>query len=1045
MTFSEIFIKRSVTTILIVITLVLFGVYSYFQLPVSDLPTVDSPVVSVFASYPGANPQIMASRVATPLENQFMKISGLKNVISTNSAGSTRVTLNFNPGEDVDSLIPDIQAAIQKAKRSMPELPTDPSFSKRDSSGRAIMQYVFYSHTLGRKALYDLIDKRLVQPMRMLEGVADVTTQGMPFAIRIKLDPVKMAAYNTTLNEVTSAVHSSNLMSSGGGLRSSYDTISIIPEGQLTTPKEYQNLVIKYNNSLPVTLSNIGYAYNSTADEYFNAIIRVDGKDVPSNFVVVEISKKPDANTIKVATESLAMINKIKLELPKSVKGHMLIDSSENVKDSIDKVKETFVFAFILVLIIIFLFLGRITDTLIPAVVIPISIVSTFLIMHFLGFSIDNLSLLAITLAIGFIVDDSIVVLENTMRHIERGEDPYIASLVSSREIMGSVISMSASIIIVFVPIVFMPGMVGETFREFALTVIITVICSGILSLTLTPMMNAHLLNPISIAKKSRVIKIRDKILNFIVDKYSILLKHFLKRPYFSVILWFLCIFVTFCFYISIPKSFMPKGDSGVAYGAIVTPLGTSVKQMKKFQTYIYKILKADPNVEMFLMFSGTGGIDQSNGILVFKLKPAGERMGIEKVIGELDEKFSQIPYHLGGVYVSASPVLQINTGGGTGASGSQYAYVIKGTDSEVVNSCASELTAKLKENSEFQGIQSSVKLDMPMLKMQILRDKAAVLGISVSQIETALSNAFSLGKLTDYVEGTQVHDVYMQLEDSYIQSEGDLSHIHLRSSKFGSLVPLSDVVECIRTTGPQTITHYNQLNTATISFNLADGITLGKATETINDLSNKIFPPSVTGSFEGTAEQFVSTLKSLSILIIIAIFLLYVVLGILYESFIHPFTVLTTLPTATVGGLGFLLLFGSDLSLFAYVGMFLLIGLVVKNGIMMVDFAIQNMDNEKTSAKEAIHKACLIRFRPILMTGLTSLMGAIPIAIGVGSNASLRRPLGLVIVGGLLVSQFVTLFVTPGFFIYMQKLQDKYLNKFRLTRSYKLKEKDWK
>ena len=1034
MNISEFFIKKVITTTLLVVTIALFGVFAYLKLPVSDMPSVDCPGISVRATYWGANPEIMASQIATPLEEEFMKISGIENVISTSSDGYTKIVLTFGPDENIDLMVPEVQAAIQRAKNNMPSLQDDPVFFKKKSNW-PITQYVFYSETMGKKDLYDIIDKRVGKPLRLLSGVSSVGIYGTTHAIRIKLDPDKMGAYQTTLSDVRDAIKDANLVLPGGALRGKYGNISINPEGQLTTPEAYNDIIIKYNSGTPVTLKEIGNACNSSDNENSYQRLCIDGKDITSNLVFVCVFKKPGSNTIQVADGAKKLIEEVKKELPKSVKGDFIIDLSKTVKESVHEVKMTLGFSFFLVLFVMLLFFGRITDTIIPGVVVPITILATCIAMYFAGFSIDNLSLLAIILAIGFVVDDSIVILENTMRHIENGVSPYNASVRSSREVTGSVISMTVSIIVVFIPIIFMPGIVGKTFKEFALTVIIMVFCSGVISLCLTPMMNAHMLNPLDKQNVSKIQKVGDAVLALLIKKYSGALKIFLKRPSLSLIAWGLCIIFTLFFYYKVPKTFIPPGDSGIVFGSIVAPIGTSANQMKKYQNYVHEILKKHPDVSMPWTCTGYSGMDESEGEVAFITNPQ-KKKSIGQVIEDLQEQISQIPYNLGNVNLFPCSVLNISTGGNTAASGTQYSYLISGTNGEKINACAVELTNKLKLLPEFTNVQNNVKLDLPQLKVQIAREKASQLGISVSQIENTLSDAFSQSRITDYVEGSQRYNVYLQMYDEYSKSQVDLSKIFLRSSKTNDLIPLNTLITVKKAVGPKQIVHYNQLNTATVSFNLAAGVPLGTVTEKINKIVKDIFPASVTGSFEGTANQFLSSLKTLAILIFISIFLLYVALGVLYESYIHPFTVLTTLPTATVGGLGLLFFCNSELSLFAYIGIFMLIGIVAKNGIMMVDFSLQYIRNNNASASDAIYNACLVRFRPILMTGLTAIAAALPIVIGIGSNAELRRPLGLVIVGGLIVSQLVTLFVTPGFFIYMQKIQERHLNKYRLTRS---------
>jgi len=1040
---SDIFINRPITTALLTIAIIIFGILAYFKLPIANLPDVEYPVITISASYPGANPQIMASSVAAPLERQCMRIPGLTNIISNSSDGSTQIILNFDLNKALSQVTPDVQAAIQRAKPDLPPLPQDPTFKRINPTDFPIIQYAFYSNNLNHKELYNLVNTRAIQPISIIEGVASVETEGYPFAIRIKLDPTKMTAYNVTFSDVIDAITNTNVISSGGGLNNKYSTYSINPKGQLTTVNGYNNLVVKYSMEEPVRISDIGTVYRSTSNENFHAHAygEVVGEPKYGNYFVLNIIKQSGANTVKIANDVKELINRIKPSLPKCITSVFVYDMSQSVIASINDVKETLLFAFILVILVMFFFLGRFTDTIIPGIVLIVTVIATFLIMYLAGFSIDNLSLLALILTIGFAVDDSIVVLENTIRHIETGMSTLEASIKSVKEITSSVVSMSLSLIIVFIPIVFLEGIIGRVFKEFAFTVIIAVFCSGILSLTLTPMMNAYMLAPSSLnkTKKSIVQRFNADILARIIKKYEIALRYFLNRPYLSVVIWLLCIIGTFVSYFYVPKSFIPKGDSGLLGGAIVTPQGTSSSQIRKFQNYVYNILKNDPNVfTCSVITGGNPGVNQSTGSIGVSLKPLKKRKPIEEVLAGLQKKMAEIPFRLGTVYLGAQPVLPISAGGVTTAGGRSYSYVITGMSDKNVYNSTLELEKQMKKMPELSDVESDVKLNVPVITFEILHDKASSLGVRVKDIEDSLDAAYAKKKVTQFSEGTQQYEVYLEAQNKYRYSTENLSQIFVKSLTTGQLVPLSSVAKWKETVGPASVKHYQQLIGATISFNIRPEIPLSVVTQKINALAKQIFPVSVCGNFEGTAQQFLSVVHSMGILIFIAIFLLYILLGVLYESYIHPFTVLTTLPIATVGGLATLLLCRSELSIFAYVGIFLLMGIVVKNGIMMVDFAIQEMRDQNKTPIDAIYNACLIRFRPILMTGLTSIVGALPIVIGIGADSSLRRPLGLMIVGGLIASQIITLFVTPGIFVYMQKIQGEYLDKYQLTRSRK-------
>ncbi len=1041
MNLSSYFIKKPIGITLIVLSICAVGIFSYFKLAVSDLPTVDYPVVTVTAFYPGANPQTMADAIATPLEQQLIRTQGLKNIISVSTDSFTKIILTFDLNCELNTVIPDIQTAISYAKGYMPKLPDDPSFTKTNPSEKPIMFLIADSETIPHDELFQLTDKKISQPISMTEGISTVTIWSVSSAIRIYLDPHKLAEYGITLAEVTSALYSSSSLSSGGYLSDNYRTYSILPDGQLTTPEGYNNLILKYKDNEPIRISDVGHAAFTAQQtnymlKYSNNII---GKNLV-NPVMLSISRKDGSNTVTLIEAIKKMTRKLKSELPRSFDLSVMYDRSIAIISSINEMKMTLIFVIILVILVIYFFIGKATATIIPAIIIPVSLLGTFIIMYISGYSIDNLSLLSLTLAVGFIVDDSIVVLENTSRHIDNGLLPDKASLRSSMEITPSIISMTSALVIVFLPILFMSGVTGEIFREFAVVAIVMILISGILSLTLTPMMCANILTPREKARKSRTQKIVSILLKKVIKKYAYFLMLFLKKPSFSIILWFLCIGCSLLFYFLVPKNFLPNGDSGAIFGSIQVPIGVSSEKAQEFQNAIDDILKKDKNVAKFFTITGIyAGADQSSGLMTIILKNKSERESMDQVLTELRDKFANMPFNLGNVYLNSVPVMDLNVGGETTADGAQYSYLITGLDRDKVFKYGQLFERELRKNTNFKDVQSDIKLNLPQLDIKINRDKASSLGISVTDIENALLNAYSQGRVAQYIKNSSFYDVIIELAKKYTQNPENLSSLYLKSSISGAMVPLNAVVAISQSSGPQSVTHYQQLSAATISFNLANGLPLSTAVEELENTALKVLPTDVTGELQGNAKQFVSSIHNLAVLIIIAIFLMYVVLGLLYESYVYPVVVLTTIPIAAAGAIGSLLLFKSELSLFAYVGLFLLLGIIVKNGIMMVDLALQKIALENKTASEAIYSACLIRFRPILMTGLTSIFGGIPLAIGLGIDTTLRRPLGLVIIGGLIIAQILTLFVTPGIFIYAHKIQTNILNKYRLTKSSRL------
>lgn len=1038
MNISNYFIKKPIGITLIVLSICAIGLSAYFKLSVSDIPTIDYPVVTVTAFYPGANPQTMADAIATPLEQQLFRVQGLKNIISVSTDSFTKIILTFDLDCELNTVIPDIQTTISYAQGYMPKLPDNPRFTKTNPSEKPVMFLIVDSETIPHDELFQLSDKKISQPISMTEGISSVTIWSVSSAIRMYLDPHKMAEYGITLSDVSYALSCSSALSSGGYLSDKYRTYSILPDGQLMTPEGYNNLILKYKKNEPIRISDIGIALYTP--QQTNYMLQYSDNSLNKNItnpVMLSISRKDGSNTVSLLDGVKKMIEKLKPELPRSFNLSVAYDRSLAIISSINEMKITLVFVIVLVIVVIYFFIGKIPATIIPAVIIPVSLLGTFIVMYISNYSIDNLSLLALTLAIGFIVDDSIVVLENTSRHIENGLLPDKASLRSSLEITPSVISMTTALIIVFLPILFMDGVIGEIFREFAVVAIVMILISGTLSLTLTPMMCANILVPNERAKKSRLQKLISILLRKVIKKYAYCLMFFLKKPSFSIILLFLCIAFSLLFYFIIPKNFLPNGDSGTIFGSIQLPIGVSSERTQQFQNAVDDILKNDKNIARFFTITGMySGADQSTGLMTIMLKDRKERDGMDQVLSELRNKFANMPFNLGTVYLNPVPLLDINVGGETTADGAQYSYLITGLDRDKVFKYGQLFETELRKNEDFNDVHSDIKLNLPQLNIKINRDKASSLGISVTDIENALLSAYSQGRVAQYIENSSFYDVIIQLADKYSRTSEDISALYLKSSISGDMVPLSSVVEFTKCTGPQSVTHYQQLSAATISFNLANGVPLGTAVEELESAARKILPSEVTGELQGDAKQFINSMHNLSILIVLAVFLMYVVLGLLYESYVYPLAVLTTIPIAIAGAIGSLLLFDSELSLFAYVGLFLLLGIIVKNGIMMIDLALQKIRLEKKTALDAIYSACLIRFRPILMTGLTSILGGIPLAIGLGMDTSLRRPLGLVIIGGLISAQILTLFVTPGIFLYAHRIQVNILNKYRLTKS---------
>jgi len=1035
MSFSERFIRKPIMTVLIMAAVFIFGLAAYNRLPISDLPSVDYPVMLVTVSYPGASPGTMASTVASPLENEFMQIAGLQSVISENNEGVSKIILTFDLNRNIDLVAPDVQAAISRATNNLPsDLPQPPTYSKVNPSDSPIIYLMVTSDTMTPGQLYDYGNRTIGQKISIIGGVSQVQVWGAKSAIRIQVDPKKLAALKIGLDEVADAVKNGTVTIPAGSLNGPFRTFSIEPEGQLLAAKEYEKLVVAYRNNAPVFLGDIAKCRDSLDNDVVNVMYGRSGGEMRGGSVVVAVFRQGGANTVAVSKRINETVEKLKGELPGSVDLDVFYDKSVSIIESVKDVKNTIFIALCLVVMVIFLFLGRASDTVIPGTVLPMSLVGTFVIMWAAGFSLDNLSLMGLTLSVGFLVDDAIVVLENTVRHIQDGQKPLQAAIKSMGEITGTVISTSVALITVFIPLVFMVGVVGRNFNEFALTVVFAIVCSTIIALTLTPMMCARMLKEASTVK-NRLEEFTDRFVGRLVDKYKGILRWTLEHRYVAVIAWAICILGTLWLFSLLPKTFMPEGDSGAVMGQLVAPQGISTTQMQKFQDKVNAVLLNDPAVEKVISVTGLQpGADQSTGPFFATLRPPGKRGPIEKVVQSIRRKLAVIPD--GFVFIKALPSMSLSAGGESTAAGSMYSYTLSGSDRDQLYEVALKLEELMKGLPEFVDIQNSVKLDMPQLSVKILRDRASTLGITARDIEYTLSLAYSGGKVTTYKTDVDQYDVIVELGKEYSGDPGDLSSIYIRSPIMNELVPLGAVAEWKETVGPQNVPHFDQLNSATISFNLKPGVPLGNATKLLNMTAKSVMPPEITGSFQGEAQEFEEAVGNLGALLLVSVFIMYVILGILYESYIHPFTVLTTLPVAAFGGLLTLMFFRAELSIYAYIGMFMLLGIVSKNGIMMVDFAEQYLAEGETSNFEAIYQACIVRFRPILMTGLSTIMGAVPIALGFGADGASRRSLGLIVVGGLAFAQVITLLVTPGIFLYMQDVQSRYLNRFELFRS---------
>jgi HAE1 family hydrophobic/amphiphilic exporter-1 len=1040
MNLSEPFIRRPVMTAVLTLSVILFGVMSYFQLPVNDLPTVDYPVIQVVVGYPGASPDTIANNIATPLERQFMQINGLEVVTSSSTQGVVTFTLQFSLDKNIDAAATDVQTAISQATGSLPaDLPSPPTYSKTNPNDQPIMYLAMTSDSVTPGQLYDYASTNVGQRLSILPGVSQVNVFGTKSAIRIKANPAAMWARDISIDDLNNAIRNGTSYTGAGQLDGATGTAVLRPQGQLETAEQYANLIVGGTNNSPIHLRDVADVKDSVQDERVNMRFWVRGYSVPSATVIMAVNRRAGANVVEVSKSIYDVMPQVQRELPGSIRITPIYDRSQNIVHSVTDVQITLVIAFVLVVIVIFAFLGRVTDTLIPVVALPLSLLITFIVMRLIGYSLDNLSLMALTLAIGFLVDDAIVFLENTVRRLERGEPPFEAAINSAKEISFTILSMTISLAAVFLPLVFMTGLVGRIFREFAITICVAILASGLVSLTLTPLMCARMLSPRGEgSKKTWAERVIGGIEKRVLYLYGGSLWWFLRHRWISAVIWVVCLVGTVYLFMLVPKTFLPPGDSGVIFGAFIAREGSSPKQMREYQNRVDEMLHNDPNVETdFTMTGATGFLPSNQGITFTYIGPPGNRRPIDEVTAEMMGKLNTIPGLM--TFLRPFPVLEISTGVTSQQQG-QYAFTVSGANPNEVYDTGQKLMAKMMAYPGFLSVSSDFYNNTPNLNIEIRRDQAKTYGVSEARILSLLRTAYSQNYTYLIKKPEDQYQVILEMDDSVREKPEDLALLYIKSDDGRNLVPLRELVTWKSTLGPQVVNHLNQFTSMSLFFNLKPGEPLGNATDFITKSAAEIVPQGVRAELQGEAQTFSNTVSSLTILMALAVFVMYVILAILYESYVHPLTVLSTLPTALVGGLLTLIVFGAEASLYAFVGMFMLMGIVKKNGIMIVDFARHRVENGQAPDK-AIHDASMDRFRPILMTTLAAVFGAVPIALGYGADGSSRRPLGLVVVGGLIVSQFITLYITPVIYLYLEEFQEKILDRstfFRSRRSHK-------
>ena len=1016
---SDLFIRRPVATTLLMLAILIFGYAGYRQLPVSDLPNVDFPTIQVSADLPGASPETMASSVATPLEKQFSTISGIDSMTSTSSLGSTSITLQFNLERNIDAAALDVQTAISSAQRGLPkDMPSPPTFRKVNPADSPIFYMVLTSATLPLSELDTYGETLLGQRISMVSGVAQVSVFGsQKYAVRIQLDPNKLANKSLGINEVVQSVQNANVNIPTGTLYGPNRAYTVDTDGQLTEAAGYRNLIVAYQNGRPVRLKELGNVLDSVENNKTSAWFST--RTTSQSAVILAVQRQPGTNTVQVARDVRNLMTALKDLLPASVSLTILHDRSDSIRQSVNDVKLTLLLTFFLVVLVIFLFLRNMSATSIPSLALPMSIIGTFAVMYFLNYSLDNLSLMALTLCLGFVVDDAIVMLENIVRHMEMGEPPLQAAFTGSREVGFTIVSMTLSLAAVFIPVLFMGGILGRLFKEFSVTIGTAILISGFVSLTLTPMLCSRFLKPQGRRRHNRLYNASERFFDRLLDFYKRGLRWSLAHRRVLVLFAAVIFAATVYLFIKIPKGFLPSEDTGRIMANTEAVEGISFDSMVAHQKALIALAQKDPDVRASFSSAGSRGERGSNtGMLFMTLIPRSERKSsVDQVIARLRKTMSQIP----GIRVFLQNPPPIRLGGRS--SKSEYQVTLQGPDSNELFKTASLLEEKLKDLPDLVDVSSDLELKNPTLKVEIDRDKAAELGISVAQIENTLYSAYGTRQISNIYASNDTYVVIVEVAPEYQLDPAALSLLYVRSDS-GQLVPLNTAARLSQTVGPLSINHTGQQISVTLSFGLAPGVSLGNAVNDIKTLAARVLPAKITASFQGTAQAFQSSMQGLGLLLLLAVLVIYMVLGILYESFIHPITILSALPFAGFGALVTLMVFNVELSIYAFVGIIMLIGLVKKNGIMMVDFAIEGQRTEHKDAETAIFDACVVRFRPIMMTSMAALMGTLPIAMGLGAGAESRQPLGLAVVGGLLFSQFLTLFFTPIIYLYMERFQ---------------------